>query len=282
MDAPFVYLNGQVLPRSRATLDIEDRGTLFADGVYEVVSYYDGRPLALREHIDRFRRSLDAIHIPVPAELDQLGGITDDLLKRNGYNSAKAYWQITRGVAPREHSFPRNTTPTVLVITYPAAPPDPAAPPRAIACVTHEDQRWSLCSIKSLMLLPNVLAKNAALEKGAQEAIFLRDGRVTEGTSTSVFAVRGGELWTHPADHWILGGITRAILIEEAKLAGVTVNESAVPWVELSKLNELFICGTTTHVAGVVTLDGRPIGDGRVGPVTRRMHELLMRRITKL
>lgn len=282
MDAPWVYLNGQTLPRTRATLDIEDRGTMFADGVYEVISYYGGRPLALDQHVARLRRSLDAVRLPIPGEIDSLGAITADLLKRNALSDAKVYWQVTRGPAPRDHAFPRGVKPTVLVMTYPATPPDPAAPPRAISCITHEDQRWSMCWIKSLMLLPNVLAKNAALDRGAQEAVLIRNGLVTEGTSTSVFAVRNGELWTHPADQWILGGITRAILIEEARAVGLGVREEAVPAAELPGVDELLICGTTTHVAGVVTLDGKRVGDGRVGPVTRKLGGLLMNRISRL
>lgn len=283
MDAPCVYLNGKIVPRGEAAIDVEDRGMLFADGVYEVLSYYRGKPLGLREHTERLRRSLAAVLMPVPAELDQLGAITDELLKRTNLRDAKAYWQITRGTAPRDHTFPAKPTPTVLVIVYPTVHPDPALPPRAIACITHEDQRWTQCWIKSLMLLPNVMAKNVALGKGAQEAILVRDGRVTEGTSTNVFMVKNGELYTHPANQWILGGVTRNIIIEEARAAGIKVNETALPAAGLAAyVDELLISGTTTHISAVTSLDQQRIGSGSVGPVTQRLHECLMARIAKL
>ncbi len=274
-----VYLNGRFVPRSQATLDIEDRGALFADGVYEVVRYYAGRPLAVREHIDRLRGSLDAIQLPPPPQVDRLDAISDELLSRNGLTDAKLYWQVTRGSAPRDHAYPDRPTPTLLAIAYPQPPLDPSAQPPAVRAILTEDLRWHLCSIKSLMLLPNVLAKNAALQAGAYEAILHRGGRVTEATATSVFVVREDQLWTHPADQWILDGITRRMLLDQARQAGMTALEQPFTTTQLLEADEVILCGTTNPVAGVVGVDDRMIGGGGVGPVTKRLHALLMRGI---
>ncbi len=269
---PQVYLNGQFVPRSQATMDIEDRGALFADGVYEVLRYFAGRPLVLEDHLQRLRLSMQAIRLTEPPWVTGLGHVSDELVRRNGLADATLYWQVTRGSAPRDHVFPKGATPTVLAIAYPAPSIEQAGQLAAVEAILHEDLRWHLCSIKSLMLLPNVLAKNRAVESGAREAILHRGNRITEGTSTSVFIVRSGELWTHPADQWILGGITRRLLIGLAPGLGVPVVERTYTVEQLLTADEVLICGTTTLVAAVVRVDGQPIGPGSVGPLTRQLH----------
>lgn len=282
---PEVYWNGRFLPRTDAAVDIEDRGTLFGDGVYEVLRAYFGKPLALEAHLTRLRRSLGGIRLAAPAEVDRLGEITDEVLKRNGLAEAKVYWQITRGAGPREHAFPAQPRPTLLVTAAPLSPIDPAAGPGQTKAVTAPDERWHNCWIKSLMLLPNLLARQAAIEAGAGEAIFHREGTVTEGTTSSVFVVRGGTIWTHPADRWILGGLTRMIVLEEARQAGLTVLERTYSLEQLRTADEVFVTSTTAHVLSVTHLDGQPVGGstpgtpGAPGPVTRKLHDLLMRRI---
>jgi D-alanine transaminase len=278
---PHVYLNGRFLPRSQATFDIEDRGTMFADGVYEVVRYYNARPLALDRHIARLKQSLAAIRITEPTELPRLGEITAELLNRNHYPEASVYWQVTRGPAKRHHLFPAQPKPTVLVLAYPLQPIDLHAPPPTVTAILADDIRWQHCAIKSLMLLPNVLAKNQAHDAGADEAILHRGDTVTEGTSTNVMVVRGGELWTHPANQWILGGITRSIILELARAEGITVFECAVTVSQLLEADEVFVSGSTTHVAGVLAVDGQVIGGGAVGPVTQRLHRALFARIAQ-
>lgn len=276
-----VYLNGSFLPRSAATLDIEDRGVLFGDGVYEVIRYHAGRPLDLDLHLDRLRSSLVAIRLEPPAGLDRLGAITQQLMDRNALTDAKIYCQVTRGSAPRDHAFPVTAKPTLLVIAYPQPPLDPAAAVTALTAILTEDLRWCRCDIKSLMLLPNVLAKNQAVNAGADEAILHREGRVTEGTAASVFVVRRGALWTHPADQWILDGITRRTILELSRAAAIPVHPIAVTTQQLMSADEVLICGTTTPVAGVVKIDGRDIGDGAIGPVTARLHALLVDHILR-
>lgn len=274
---PLVYLNGGFVPRSQATLDIEDRGAMFADGVYEVIRYYNGRPFRLQDHIHRLRTSLNEIELPPPPAVEHLDAIGNDLLQRNRLGDAKLYWQITRGSAPRDHAFPMPAKPpTVLGIAYQQPPLNSASPAATATAILTEDLRWPMCSIKSLMLLPNVLAKNKARLAGADEAILHRQGRVTEGTATSVFAVRAGELWTHEANQWVLGGITRQALLELARQAGTPVVEQALTTEQLLHADEVLMCGTTSHVTAVVAVDGQPIGDGRIGPITAKLHAALL------
>ncbi|MEX2212502.1 MAG: aminotransferase class IV, partial [Phycisphaeraceae bacterium] len=271
-----VYLNGQFLPKADAKLDLEDRGAMFADGVYEVTRYYAGQPFAIQGHVARLRRSLDLLRIAHPAAIDRIADLSNELLDRNGMKDAIAYWQVTRGSAPRKHPFPQDCQPTFFMIAYHALPFDPSAPPPERSVILHEDLRWQLCTIKSLMLLPNVLAKQKAEEQGAYEAILHRGDIITEATATSVGIVRGGEVWTHPANNLILGSITRGLVLDLARGAGITVREETFTVDELLKADEVFIMGTTTHVSPVVSVDGKAVGGGRCGPVSLRLQGLLV------
>ena len=278
---PFVFLNGRFLRRSEATLSIEDRGAMFADGVYEVVMYCGGRPVAMDKHLLRLGRSMAAIKLPVVDAVDTLDSVSDELVRRNGYEYAKVYWQVTRGVAERNHLIDPSLTPTVLVIAYPLPPVDPKAPAPQASAILVADERWANCWIKSLMLLPNVLAMSKAREAGADEAILLRDGVVTEGSATNVLIVRDGELWTHPADRHILGGITRDIVLGLACRMKITCHEQPFGAVDLMEAPEVMICGTTACLTAVCTVDGKQIGDGQVGPVTARLHRAMMDHVAR-
>jgi D-alanine transaminase len=278
---PHVYLDGRILPKREASLSVEDRGTLFADGVYEVLRYYAGRPLAMDAHVARLRRSLAAIRLAEPDEVDRLADITASVLDHSGLRDAKVYWQITRGSAARDYAIPRGVRPTVLVMAYPAAAVEVAAPPACLRAAILPDERWANCWIKSLMLLGNMLATNAALDAGVDAAILQRDGRVTEGASTNVFSVRDGELWTHPADRWVLAGVTRALVLEIAAESGIPVHERPVTVDALLSADEVLLTGTTTHVAAVGQVGDRRIGTGEPGPITRQLHAGLMARIER-
>jgi D-alanine transaminase len=274
-----VYLNGQYASKHAACWSVEDRGTLFADGVYEVVRYYAGRPFEIERHINRLQRSLAGIRLAEPGDVEHLKQISDAVVERNGLADAKVYWQITRGAAPREHAFPTEPIPGVLVMAYPAAPLEQASPPATCKAALHPDRRWADCWIKSLMLLPNVLAKQAAHDAGADEAILHHGQTITEGSATSVMAVCGGTLYTHPLDGRILGSITRQVLLEAAAELAIPVRERAPTVAQLRAADEVIICGTTTHVAAVTHLDDQPIADGAVGPVTQRLHAALLERM---
>jgi D-alanine transaminase len=277
---PVVYLNGRYVAKSSACLCVEDRGALFADGVYEVVRYYAGRPFELDRHLDRLRRSLAGIRLALPDAVASLRQISDTVVKRNGLTDAKVYWQVTRGAAPRAHVFPMDAEPSVLVMAYPAEPIDEApSEPAALGATLHPDRRWADCWIKSLMLLPNVLARQAAEEQGAQEAILHAGNRVTEGSATSVMMVEDGAVWTHPLDGAILGSITREVLLECAEALDIPAHESSFTVQTMRTADEVLLCGTTTHVAAVTHIDEAPVGDARPGPVARQLHAALMERV---
>src|SRR5690242_3943571 len=246
-----VYLNGRYLPAGEATISALDRGFVFGDGVYEVWRVVRGQLFEAARHQQRLERGLRELRIASPADgaLEQITAIGERLLSENGLADAEAtlYVEVTRGTAPRTHSFPpAGTTPTLLVMTSAFTP----SPSRftGTSVITHSDLRWLRCDLKTVQLLPNVLARQAATEAGASEAIFVRDGTITEGTHTTVFGVIDGVLRTHPANHLVLPGVTRDVVIDLAAEADLPVREAAVPLEELPNATELFLSGTTTDV----------------------------------
>ena len=269
-----VFLNGRFVDSSEARVSVDDRGFLFADGVYEVVRVYDGRPFLMDSHMARLRAGLAAIRI-AGADVDALPGIADRLLDDNGLGAAEAtiYIQVTRGQAPRAHAFPGAVEPTVYVATPPFRAQPAAYFEEGAAAVTVPDTRWSRCDIKSIALLPNVLANQAAKERGAFEALFVRDGVLIEGSHSNLFGVRDGELVTYPACNYILDGITRRFVLALAEKEGIPVRLGALPVEEIDALEELFLSGTTTEVMPLTRVDDRPIADGRPGPITCRLRQ---------
>lgn len=268
-----VYLNGDFVPYDKALIPIEDRGSLFADGVYEVVRLYGGRPLAMQAHMERLVRSAAEIRLP-EVDYPELKRAALELAERNNVEDGTLYIHISRGVAPRNHLFPQGVRPTVFVTARGLARPEASLREQGVACITAPDIRWLRCDIKSVALLPNVLAKQAARDAGAFDAIFVRDdGVVTEATSANVFAVAGGQLVTHPESNRILPGITRRLVLALAEEAGIPVSCREILESELTTVDELFISGTTTEVMPVVTVDGRAVGGGKPGPVTRKVIE---------
>jgi D-alanine transaminase len=272
MSAEFVYLNGRMIPRCQAKLDIEDRSTLFADGVYEVIRYFDGLPFEMTAHVERLQRSLDGLRIAMPLPMSSFVRVSNELVARNGLRDAKLYWQITRGSAPREHGFPpAGTMANMFAMAYPLPGILSETSPRAMVCMTATDDRWSHPWIKSVCLLPNILAKQRARDAGCDEAIFVRDGRVTEGTSTNVMIVDGRTIRTHPTNQWILPGITRAVLLKLAAAAGYRVEEHAFTVAEMLAADEVLIASTTMNVGSAVRIDGRTIGKGQPGDVAKHL-----------
>lgn len=272
---PVLYLNGEFVPAATATVSVNDRGFLFADGCYEVTVAVEGCCIALDRHLARLQRTLDALRIGFDAE--SLAGVHHELIERNGLAGsplASVYVQITRGVAPRTHAFPVGVPPTVLVRAQELAGPSRSKVEHGTRAITAADIRWGRVDMKTTGLLPNVLAQQAALDAGVDDVIMHRDGMVTEGSHTNVFGVIDGALVTAPTDHRILPGVIRGIVVEMARASGVAVDEREWSLDELFVADEVFMTSTTTGAVPVVEVDRRAVGDGSRGPVTMRMHDL--------
>jgi D-alanine transaminase len=271
---PLANLNGERVPLAEAKVSVLDRGFLFGDAVYEVLRVYDRKPWLLAEHFRRLAASLEAVRI-LGIDLDRLRGRLLETIAAGPFREAMAYLQITRGAAPRAHPFPEKAMP--LEFLYVAEFHDPYAEARrtGAAVVTQPDVRWDRCDIKSTNLLGNVLAMQAAKEAGCLEALlYLPDGTLTEGTHTSFFGVLDGSVLTAPNSNAILPGITRSLVLRLAARAGIPVREQVLRRDELARVSELFLTGTTSEVLPVVRVDGRPVGDGKPGPVARRLQEV--------
>lgn len=267
-----VYLNGQFMAYEDAVLPIEDRATVFADGVYEVIRFYDGHPILMKAHMDRLVRSAAGIQLP-EFNVDQLTAAGLKLARKNGIDDGNLYVQVSRGVAPRTHAFPDEAKPTIFMTARNAPRPHADFRENGISCVTFSDIRWLKCDIKSIALLPNVLAKQHAKEKGAFESLFVRDGILTEASSANLFGVKEGELYTYPDGPHILSGITRRAVLTIAEEEGINVHFTPIALKDISDVDEFFICGTNTEVLAVVDIDGKRIGDGKVGPITQRIFD---------
>lgn len=277
-----VYLNGQYLKAEDARISVLDRGFIFGDGVYEVWRVVEGKLFEHARHDRRLRRGLKTIEISVPEkEIDGLSNVAERLLRENDLTRGEGifYLEITRGAAPRTHAYPpAGTKPTVFAMVSRFEVPHALRETGAKA-ITEPDVRWLRCDVKTIQLLPNCMAKQKAQLAGALEAIFIRDGLVTEGTHTSVLGVKDGELLTHPLGPLILPSVTRELILEIAREQRVKVREEAFTERELFALDELFVSGTTTDVTPIVEVDGRRIGSGKPGPVSKALYASLQSRL---
>lgn len=268
-----VYLNGAYLPKEKALISPDDRGFVLADGVYEVTRCYNGHLFAWDRHLERLERSLKELQITNP-NID-FETISHELLKQNNMTTGDAtiYLQITRGVAPRTHAFPKgNVTPTVygLARTFDM---DPADWTKGVKTITMPDMRWMRCDIKTISLLPNALAQQRAQEAGADEAILIRNGVVTEGAHTSVCGIFNGTLYTHPDSNLILPGITRAIVLELCDQLNIPVKLFPILESKLQTADEMMILGTGSEVMPVVQVDDWQVGNGKPGPITMKLQK---------
>ncbi len=274
------YVNGEYLPHGQAVVHIEDRGFQFADGVYEVWGVFGGRLADFEGHLTRLHRSLDELRIARPMSPAALLRVLRETVRRNRVRDGLVYIQVTRGTARRDHPFPPEDTPPTLVIT--ARSMDRAAQDRVaavgVAVVTAPDIRWGRCDIKTVALLPNVLAKQAARERGAAETWMVDEmGLVTEGSSTNAWIVDAeGRLRTRDTQANILRGITRHALLELAAAEGLPVDERAFSVEEAKQAKEAFFTAASAFVMPVVSIDGLKIGDGRPGPLTLRLRDLYL------
>ena len=271
---PLVYLNGQFLAPDQAKVSVFDRGFIFGDGVYEVIPVFGGRLFRLAHHLSRLETSLAAIRLRNPHNTEQWSEIFMRLMAENGGGDQSIYLQITRGVAPRDHAFPANVTPTVFAYAQPVkfAPGDQLT--QGVAAITTEDIRWGRCDIKAIALLANALLRQQAIEQGAVEAILVRDGLVTEGAASNIFIVKDKRLITPPKGPFILPGITRDLVVEIARAEKIACDEKTVSLEALRSADEIWLTSSIKEVLPITRLDGQPVGDGKPGPLHARMFEL--------
>lgn len=272
----FAILNGDIVNRAEAKVDIEDRGYVFGDGVYEVIRVYNGKMFTVKEHLERFERSSANIGIHLPYEAEQITGMLEELVEKNNLQLGIIYMQVTRGVAPRVHAFPdQNVTPALTAFTR-EMPRPLAGLANGVKTILTEDIRWLRCDIKSLNLLGNILAKQKAAEQGCYEAIQHRGQDVTEGSSSNIFIVKNGIITTHQSDNLILKGITKDVILQLCSANNIPVEERTFTLDELAAADEVFLSSTTSEVMPIVELDGKKVGNGAPGPVTRKLQELFV------
>lgn len=270
------YVNGRYLPHGEAAVHIEDRAYQFADGVYEVVPVVQGTLVDEEPHLDRLERSLRELRIDLPMSRAALKLVSHELMRRNGLSNGFVYMQVSRGVAPRDHKFPKAAKPALVMTTRQTKPHSAQQLAAGVGVITVPDVRWKRCDIKSVSLLPNILGKQAAVEAGAFEAwMVAEDGRVTEGTSTNAWIVtKDNKLVTREVSNAILNGITRVSLLQLAESQGVEVEQRAFTVDEALEAREAFITSSTNFVMPVTRIDDKPVGNGHPGLLTLRLREV--------
>lgn len=267
------FMDGQFTERDGLAISIDDRGYYFGDGVYEVIKVYGGELYTAEEHIDRLFQSATKIKMTIPYAEVQLMEIARELVAKNNILVGHVYIQVTRGSAPRVHQFPNPTVPAV-VTGYAINNPRPIMGiENGVGVKSVEDVRWLRCDIKSLNLLGNVLAKQEAHEAGCMEALLHREGVITEGSSSNMFGVKDGIVYTHPVTNLILNGITRQVILGLCEEQGIPVVEKSFTLDEAFEMDEFFLTSTTSEVTPIISIDGRPVSSGILGPLTMKLQK---------
>ena len=280
---PTVYLNGEFGPLSEAKISVLDRGFIFGDGIYEVVPVYHRKPFRMAQHLARLERSLAKIRIAQPHTLEQWQRLVQDLIERSPETTCMVYLQITRGVAKRDHAYPvPAVTPTVFGMVSPMTRPSAAAREKGLSVVSIPDERWLHCDIKSVSLLGNVLAKQAAVDAGADEVIQFREGNLTEAASCNIWVVKGGKLLAPLKDHLVLEGIRYGLLDELCKEIGIPFELRNITRAEVESADELLLSSATREILPIVQLDGKPVANGLPGIIYRRLSTAYDMRIAAL
>ncbi|WP_419599797.1 D-amino acid aminotransferase [Thiolapillus sp.] len=270
-----IYLNGGFLPQEQAHVSVMDRGFLFGDGVYEVIPAYAGLPFRLKEHLQRLNASLEAIRMSPPLSDEQWWAVFGQLLAQRGNADQQIYLQVTRGAyGKRLHAIPEEVTPTVMAFATDLAVRDPDLVKQGMSVITLDDIRWERCNIKAITLLANILSQQQARDESAQEAILVRDGLANEGTASNLFIVKEGLIITPPKSQHLLPGITRDLVLELAREAGLPYAEASISVAELENAEEIWITSSTKEVMPVTRLNGRPVDNGHPGPIWEKMDAL--------
>ncbi len=270
-----VFLNGQFMPIEDAKVPVLDRGFIFGDGVYEVVPVYSKVPFRLEEHLARLERSLAAVGIRNPYTREQWRGFIAGVIERQPFDDQAVYFQVTRGVAKRDHAFPKQTVvPTVFMMSNPLVPPPATLVEQGAAAITAHDNRWLRCDIKSISLIGNVLLRELSAAADAVETILFREGRLTEASASNVFIVKRGAIQSPPKTELILPGITYDVVVELARANALPLEFRDITEAEVRAADEIWVTSSSKEVLAVVRLDNAAVGDGRPGPVFRRMYRL--------
>ena len=276
-----VYLNGAFLPMREAKIPVLDRGFIFGDGVYEVIPVYGREPFRMPHHLARLSHSCDGIGLANPHADAEWERLVRELVARQPFDDQAVYLQVTRGVAKRDHAFPKDASPTVFMMSNPLPSPTREQVERGVAAITAEDNRWKRCDLKTTSLLGNVLMRQLAAEAGAVETVMFRDGLLTEASASNVLIVKGGTIVAPPKDHLILPGITYDAAIEFAREAGMPVEIRPITRAEALAADEMWLSSSTKEVVAITTLDGKPFGGGVPGPVFRKLWALFQSRKPK-
>lgn len=272
-----VMWNNELVDRLTVKIDMEDRGYQFGDGLYEVIRAYNGIFFTVDEHIDRLFTGAEKIALTLPFTKKELKSTLLELVRVNEIDTGNVYLQVTRGIAiPRNHLYPGADVPAVFTASTTIVPRDQVQMNQGIKTIITPDTRWLHCDIKSLSLLGNVMAKNQAHDRGADEAILHRDGIVTECSASNVWMVKDGVVSTHPDGNLILPGITKMVLLNAAKKGGIPVKEEAFTVDQLKEADEVFASSTSIEATPIVEIDGRPVGGGKKGPVVEKLQSLFV------
>jgi D-alanine transaminase len=269
-----VFLNGKLVPLEQANVSVLDRGFIFGDGVYELVPVYSRVPFRLDEHLTRLERSLGEVKIRNPYSRAQWRSHIYQLVDAQAFDDQGVYFQVTRGVAKRDHAFPKSLEPTVFMMSNPLLSPPQAQVEKGGAAVSASDNRWLRCDIKSISLIGNCLLRQMSAEAGAVETILFRDGKLTEASASNVFIVKRGVIHSPPKSNLILPGITYDVVSELAHANDLPIEFRQVSEAEVRAADEIWVTSSSKEVLAIVELDGKRVGDGRPGPVFRRMHQL--------
>jgi len=272
-----VYLNGTFLPIEEARIPVLDRGFIYGDGVYEYIPVYRRQAFRLPQHLARLQHSLDGIRLANPHTDAEWASIVGELVARQPFDDQGVYFQVTRGVAKRDHAFPAGVAPTVFMMSNPLATPSAEQVERGVAVVTAEDNRWRHCDLKTISLVGNVLMRQLAADAGAVETVMFRDGNLTEASASNVLVVIGAGIVAPPKDNLILPGITYGATYEFAQEAGIPFTIRPVSRAEALGATEMWLTSSTKEVLAVTTVDGAPFAGGKPGPVFRKMHALFQK-----
>ena len=269
-----IFLNGRFMPVEEAMVPVLDRGFIFGDGVYELVPVYSRVPFRIDQHLARLDRSLAEVRIRNPYSRERWREVITQLIAQQPFEDQGVYFQVTRGVAKRDHAFPKGVEPTVFIMSNPLVNPPADQVARGARAVTAVDYRWLRCDIKSISLIGNCLLRQLSADAGAAETILLRDGKLTEASASNVFIVQGGVIRTPAKSNLILPGITYDVVVELAQGAGLPLEFSEVTEAQLRGADEVWVTSSSKEVLAIVELDVRPVGDGKPGPVFMRMYQL--------